>query len=72
MGSPAGTVIKISLRTPVSLVNFLSEMEQVAEAWEENASHSSGSDPLPGITSQQPVNPSKEPDKVVCVAMKPS
>ena len=71
MGSPVGTVIKISIRTPVSLVEFLSGMEQVAEAWEENASHSGNGGPLPGMASQQPANPSKEPDKVVCVALKP-
>ena len=72
MGSPAGTVIKISIRTPVSLVDFLNEMKQIAEAWEEHASHSGNNEPLPGIVSQQPVNPSKEPDKVVCVALKPA
>ncbi len=72
MGSPAGTVIKVTLRTPVSLVDFLSGMEQVAEAWEENASHSGNREPLQGFGSQQPANPSREPDKVVCVALAPA
>ena len=72
MGSPAGTVIKVSLRTPVSLVDFLSGMEQVAEAWEENSSHSDNREPFPGIASEQPANPSREPDKIVCVALAPA
>ena len=35
LGSPEGTVIKVSIRNPVSIMDFLKAMNEVAEAWEE-------------------------------------
>ena len=74
--SPGGTVIKVSIRTPVPLTDFLCSMAEVAEAWEEAAPQKSrSSETLLGLTNPelaQPANPSKEMDKIVCVAMKPT
>ena len=68
-GSPDGTVIKVTVREPVPLADFLAGMAEVAEAWEEPMTQKSrGNDPLLGIVPPS----SNEQDKVVCVALKPA
>ena len=70
-GTPKGTVIKISIRNPVALVDFLSEMSEVAEAWEEETSKETGVE-SPIRTALEAGEASHEQDKIVCVALKPS
>ena len=66
-GTPKGTVIKISIRNPVALVDFLSGMSEVAEAWEEETPRETGIS-----TASEEGEASHEQDKIVCVALKPS
>ena len=66
-GTKKGTVIRISIRNPVALVDFLSGMSEVAEAWEEAASEEAGIS-----TASEEGEASHERGKVVCVALKPS
>ena len=74
-GSPNGTVIKVRMPKSVPLPDFLSGMAEVAEAWEERAPQKTrGGDPLVGLTAarlSQPDSTSRDPEKIVCVAMKP-
>ena len=67
-GTPKGTVIKISIRNPVALVDFLSGMSEVAEAWEEETSEETGAE-FPIRTALEAGEASHEQDKVVCVAL---
>ena len=63
-GGPEGTVIRVSIREPVPLVDFLTAMEEVAEAWEE-----------PSATAAPLIRPvvggAGGPSKVVFVALQP-
>ena len=68
-GTPKGTVIKISIRNPVALVDFLSGMSEVAEAWEEETSEETGAEFPIGMALE--AESSHERDKIVCVALKP-
>ena len=70
-GTPKGTVIKISIRNPVALVDFLSGMSEVAEAWEEETSEETGVE-FPMRAALEADEASEEQDKIVCVALKPS
>ena len=70
-GTPKGTVIRISIRNPVALVDFLSEMSEVAEAWEEETPREIGME-LPIRTALEEGEASHEQGKIVCVALKPS
>ena len=67
-GTPKGTVIRISIRNPVALVDFLSGMSEVAEAWEEAASEETGI----STASEEGEASHERSNKVVCVALKPS
>ena len=70
-GTPKGTVIRISIRNPVALVDFLSRMAEVAEAWEEAASEETGVE-FPPRAALEADETSHEQGKIVCVALKPS
>ena len=70
-GTPEGTVIKVTIRTPVALVDFLAGMSEVAEAWEEAAPQARNRMGLLELTTSLPANHSREEDRIVCVALKP-
>ena len=70
-GTPKGTVIRISIRNPVELMDFLSRMSEVAEAWEEAASEETGVE-FPLRAALEADEASHEQGKIVCVALKPS
>ena len=68
-GSPEGTIIKVSIRNPVSMVDFLSAMTELAEAWEQPketvASYASSAARLTARTKD-----GSESSSVVCVSLK--
>ena len=69
-GSPEGTVIKVSIRNPVSIVDFLKAMSEVAEAWEEPRA-----DINPLVAANQytaRARGERQENRVVCVSLKPS
>ena len=68
-GSPEGTVIKVSIRNPVSMVDFLSAMNEVAEAWEQPmATIASYAGSVAHLTAR--AKDGSESSTVVCVALK--
>lgn len=68
-GAPNGTVIRISIRNPVALVDFFSRMSEVAETWEEETPKETLEFPM--RTALEAGEASQERDKIVCVALKP-
>ena len=72
MGLPEGTVIKVSIRSAVSLVDFLTSMQEVAEAWEEAPSQAVFMEAMAVESLSSSEKPSENHNKVVCVALRPS
>ncbi len=67
-GTSEGTVIKVFIRNPVPMVEFLTRMAEVAEAWEEappQMEHGQAPSTLGDAEAQRGSN-------LVCVALKPA
>ena len=71
MGTPEGAVIKVSFRNPISLVDCLAGMTEVAEVWEEAAPQLGTN----GSSQEHPASDGAElfekPSKMIYVALKP-
>ncbi|MBI4199705.1 MAG: hypothetical protein HY535_04450 [Chloroflexi bacterium] len=66
---PEGTVIKVTLRKAIPLVEFLTGMKEVAEAWEEptDSIHTGPEEASYRMTSKS----ARSSSNVVCVALRP-
>ena len=70
-GTPEGAIIKVFLRNPASLVDFLAEMTEVAEVWEETAPQMGTSGSSPEHMASDGDEVSEKPSKMIYVALKP-
>ncbi len=70
-GAPEGTVIRVSIREPIPLVDFLTAMEEVAEAWEEPLPTAIAPSTTPALLGRPVAGGAGGPSKVVFVALQP-